>query len=106
MSTLPERTIEAKLAAIANHFALGHVQTFERAPGTNQNYLVTTSVGDYLFKIIVNTIRHAESGKVGLECDSDKISGLVGGDFCLFHLAHVVAPCLLISLAVLGILTF
>lgn len=55
MSTLPERTVEAKLVAIADHFDLGRVQTFERAPGTNQNYLVTTSVGGYLFKIIVNT---------------------------------------------------
>ncbi len=55
MSTTPERALAAKLAAIADHFALGLVQTFERASGTNQNYLVTTSVGDYLFKIIVNT---------------------------------------------------
>jgi Ser/Thr protein kinase RdoA (MazF antagonist) len=50
-----ERPLEAKLAAIADHFALGQVQTFERAPGTNQNYLVTTSIGDYLFKLLVNT---------------------------------------------------
>lgn len=55
MSTLPERPLEAKLAAIADHFALGLVQTFERTSGTNQNYLVTTSVGDYLFKILINT---------------------------------------------------
>jgi Ser/Thr protein kinase RdoA (MazF antagonist) len=49
-----ERPLEAKLAAIADHFALGLVKTFERASGTNQNYLVTTSSGDYLCKIIVN----------------------------------------------------
>jgi Ser/Thr protein kinase RdoA (MazF antagonist) len=55
MSTPIERPLEAKLAAIADHFALGRVQTFERASGTNQNYLVTTSIGDYLFKILVNT---------------------------------------------------
>ena len=36
-------------------FGLGHVRSFERAPGTNQNFLVTTTQGDYLFKIIVNT---------------------------------------------------
>ncbi|GER89831.1 hypothetical protein KDW_39930 [Dictyobacter vulcani] len=55
MSPTTERTLEEKLAAIADHFALGQVLTFERAPGTNQNYLVTTNVGDYLFKIIINT---------------------------------------------------
>ncbi len=54
MSTTVERTLEAKLAAIADHFDLGSVQTFEHTSGTNQNYLVTTSAGDYLFKIIVN----------------------------------------------------
>lgn len=50
-----ERTLENKLAAIADHFALGQVQTYLRAPGTNQNYLVTTARGSYLCKIIVNT---------------------------------------------------
>jgi hypothetical protein len=55
MSTPTERTLEAKLAAITDHFALGRVQTFERTSGTNQNYLVTTSVGDYLFKLLVST---------------------------------------------------
>jgi Ser/Thr protein kinase RdoA (MazF antagonist) len=54
MSTTVERTLEAKLAAITEHFGLGLMQHFERASGTNQNYLVTTSSGDYLFKIIVN----------------------------------------------------
>jgi Ser/Thr protein kinase RdoA (MazF antagonist) len=50
-----ERTLDEKLAAIADHFGLGQVHSFERAPGTNQNFLVTTTEGDYLFKIIVNT---------------------------------------------------
>jgi Ser/Thr protein kinase RdoA (MazF antagonist) len=50
-----ERTLDEKLAAIADHFGLGQVYSFERAPGTNQNFLVTTTEGDYLFKIIVNT---------------------------------------------------
>ena len=50
-----ERTLDEKLAAIADHFGLGRVHSFERAPGTNQNYLVTTTEGDYLFKIIVNS---------------------------------------------------
>ncbi|HLH62225.1 MAG TPA: phosphotransferase [Ktedonobacteraceae bacterium] len=56
MPTSPaERTLDEKLAAIANHFGLGHVRSFERAPGTNENYIVDTTKGDYLFKIIVNT---------------------------------------------------
>ncbi len=49
------RTLDEKLAAIANHFGLGQIQSFERAPGTNENYIVNTTEGDYLFKIIVNT---------------------------------------------------
>ncbi len=55
MTTTPERTPEAKLVAIAAHFDLGEIQAYERAPGTNDNYLVTTDRGGYLFKIIVNT---------------------------------------------------
>jgi Ser/Thr protein kinase RdoA (MazF antagonist) len=50
-----ERTLDEKLAAIVDHFGLGRVLSFERAPGTNQNFLVTTTEGNYLFKIIVNT---------------------------------------------------
>jgi Ser/Thr protein kinase RdoA (MazF antagonist) len=50
-----ERTLDEKLAAIADYFGLGQVHSFERAPGTNQNFLVTTTEGDYLFKIIMNT---------------------------------------------------
>ena len=37
MSPTTERTLEEKLAAIADRFALGQVLTFERAPGTNQS---------------------------------------------------------------------
>ncbi len=55
MPAIPERTLEAKIAAIALHFGLGSIVDFKAAPGTNQNYLVATSVGGYLFKIIVNT---------------------------------------------------
>lgn len=55
MATLAEYTTDAKLAAIAAHFDLGEVQTYQRARGTNENYLVTTGRGEYLFKIIVNT---------------------------------------------------
>jgi Ser/Thr protein kinase RdoA (MazF antagonist) len=55
MTTSSERTLEARLTAIAECFALGQVRTYLRASGTNDNYLVTTSSGDYLFKIIVNT---------------------------------------------------
>jgi hypothetical protein len=38
MTTISERSLEAKLAAIAGHFELGEIQTFEQAPGSNQNY--------------------------------------------------------------------
>ena len=55
MTNSSERTPEAKLAAIAEHFALGQIHTYLRAPGTNENYLVTSDCGDYLFKIIINT---------------------------------------------------
>lgn len=55
MTTPSECTLEAKLAAIAEHFALGEIHNHLRASGTNDNYLVTTNCGDYLFKIIVNT---------------------------------------------------
>lgn len=55
MPATPERTLDAKLAAIAQHFGLGEVESYTRASGTNQNYLVVTSTGDYLCKIIVNT---------------------------------------------------
>ncbi len=55
MTPTSERTLEEKLAAIAAHFDLGKVQSYERAPGTNDNYFVTTEQGDYLFKLIVNT---------------------------------------------------
>jgi Ser/Thr protein kinase RdoA (MazF antagonist) len=56
LMTMPsERPLEARLAAIAEHFALGQPLHHLRAPGTNDNYLVTTTSGEYLFKIIVNT---------------------------------------------------
>lgn len=55
MATSSDRELEARLTAIAAHFALGEVQSYQRAPGTNENYLVTTGRGAYLFKIIVNT---------------------------------------------------
>ena len=55
MPVSSERTLDEKLAAIADYFGLGQVHSFEHAPGTNQNFLVTTTEGDYLFKIIVNT---------------------------------------------------
>ena len=55
MTATPERTLDAKLVAIAVHFAIGKIQFYERAPGTNDNYFVSTDQGEYLFKIIVNT---------------------------------------------------
>ncbi|GCE15971.1 phosphotransferase [Tengunoibacter tsumagoiensis] len=56
MTTQPARTLAAKLTAIANFFALGEVLDHQRIHhSTNENYLVTTSQGEYLFKIIVNT---------------------------------------------------
>lgn len=55
MTTTSERTLEEKLAAVADYFGLGQVQSYERASGTNQNYLVATTEGDYLFKLIINT---------------------------------------------------
>ena len=55
MPSSSERTLDEKLAAIADHFGPGQIHSFERAPGSNQNFLVTTTEGDYLFKIIVNT---------------------------------------------------
>ncbi len=55
MATPSDRSLEEQLAAIAGHFELGEVQSYEHAPGTNKNYLVTTDGGEYLFKIIVNT---------------------------------------------------
>ncbi|MGH2517422.1 MAG: phosphotransferase [Ktedonobacterales bacterium] len=55
--TIPsERTQKEKLAAIAAYFGLGTVLEHQRVPNcTNQNYLVTTSNGEYLVKIIINT---------------------------------------------------
>ncbi len=56
MTATSQRTLDAKLTAIANHFDLGQVLNHQRiAHSTNQNYLVTTTQGEYLFKIIVNT---------------------------------------------------
>lgn len=55
MSTSSDRPLVAKFSAIAAHFALGEVRSYERAPGTNHNYLVSTEKGEYLFKIIANT---------------------------------------------------
>lgn len=56
MATTSERTLEAKLNAIAEHFGLGDVLDYQRIyHSTNQNYLVSTLKGSYLFKIIVNT---------------------------------------------------
>ncbi|MDQ2903898.1 MAG: phosphotransferase [Ktedonobacteraceae bacterium] len=56
MTNTPEHTQEEKLAAIAHYFDLGEVRKHQRVPhSTNQNYLVTTTRGEYLFKIIVNT---------------------------------------------------
>ena len=55
MTKTSERTLDEKLVAIATQFALGEIQSYERAPGTNDNYFVTTAQGEYLFKIIVNT---------------------------------------------------
>ena len=56
MTTSSGRTLEAKLAAIAAHFGLGEVQSYTQITHcTNQNYLVTTTQGEYLFKIIINT---------------------------------------------------
>ncbi|GCE09856.1 phosphotransferase [Dictyobacter aurantiacus] len=49
------RTLEEKLTAIATHFALGPIMDFERTGGTNDNYLVSTPSGGYLFKMIVNS---------------------------------------------------
>ncbi len=53
--TTTKRTIKQKLAAISDYFALGTIKSTRRAMGTNQNYYVTTEMGRYLFKIIVNT---------------------------------------------------
>jgi homoserine kinase type II len=56
MARALERSEEQKLAAIAAHFDLEEILDYERVlRSTNQNYLVTTSSGAYLFKIIVNT---------------------------------------------------
>lgn len=56
MTATSKRTLDAKLAAIANHFDLGQALNRRRiAHSTNQNYLVRTTSGEYLFKIIVNT---------------------------------------------------
>ncbi|HZO71163.1 MAG TPA: phosphotransferase [Ktedonobacteraceae bacterium] len=56
MTAISKRTLDAKLPAIAHHFDLGQVLNRRRiAHSTNQNYLVTTTRGEYLFKIIVNT---------------------------------------------------
>ena len=38
MPASSERTLDEKLAAIADYFGLGQVQSFERAPGTNLNF--------------------------------------------------------------------
>ncbi|HEY7357308.1 MAG TPA: hypothetical protein VH590_12605 [Ktedonobacterales bacterium] len=56
MDTAAERTQEEKLAAIADYFDLGTILEYQHVfHSTNQNYLVTTTRGAYLFKIIVNT---------------------------------------------------
>ena len=59
MTSAPERSQEEKLAAIAHYFDLGEIVASQPIlHATNQNYLVTTPKGDYLFKIIVNTTLH------------------------------------------------
>ncbi|GCE24422.1 phosphotransferase enzyme family protein [Dictyobacter kobayashii] len=69
MSTYAKRTAEEKLDAIAMHFALGPIIAFERTKGTNDNYLVSTPDGDYLFKIIVNTtLQEVLDGLPFLQC--------------------------------------
>ena len=56
MDTAAERAQEEKLAAIADYFDLGTILDHQRVfRSTNQNYLVSTTRGEYLFKIIVNT---------------------------------------------------
>ncbi|HLW03845.1 MAG TPA: phosphotransferase [Ktedonobacterales bacterium] len=56
MDAAAERAQEEKLAAIAAYFDLGEMLEYEWVlRGTNQNYLVTTTTGAYLFKLIVNT---------------------------------------------------
>lgn len=49
------RPVKQQLAAIADFFDLGGVKTARHAAGTNRNYYVTTDMGRYVFKIIVNT---------------------------------------------------
>jgi Ser/Thr protein kinase RdoA (MazF antagonist) len=61
--TTTKRTIRQKLAAISGYFGLGIVKSARRAMGTNQNYYVTTEMGRFLFKIIVNTsVEDVENG--------------------------------------------
>ena len=54
-NTFSRNNIKRVLQDIADHFALGRVKYTRRASGTNQNYIVFTDQGQYLFKIIINT---------------------------------------------------
>jgi len=64
MTTIFSRkNIKQVLQSIADHFALGKVKYTRQAGGTNQNYIVFTDQGQYLFKIIINTtIEEVEAG--------------------------------------------
>ncbi|HYL44963.1 MAG TPA: phosphotransferase [Ktedonobacteraceae bacterium] len=50
-----DHNVKQKLADIARHFELGSItSTPRRAMGTNQNYFITTTRGQFLVKLIVN----------------------------------------------------
>src|SRR5947209_3755209 len=50
-----DHNVKQKLADIARHFELGSITSTPcRAMGTNQNYFITTTRGQFLVKLIVN----------------------------------------------------
>jgi homoserine kinase type II len=49
----PNASVQQKLQAISHYFSLGTIRSSRRAIGTNQNYFVTTTQGQFFFKIIL-----------------------------------------------------
>ncbi len=54
MGAPEDPAIGARLAAIAEHYAIGTISSYTRLGGTNQNFRVRTDTGDYVCKIITN----------------------------------------------------
>ncbi len=80
--------MQDRLEAIAQHFALGVVQNYHAAKGTNQNFFVTTDQGQFLFKIIVNATR--EEAVEDIETGLPYLNRLAEHDFPI--VGYITAP--------------